>query len=413
MAIDFTLSETQLGIQASARDFAQRFLAPTAAAIDRAADPWDAFQATREAYREMAHAGFTKCFIPESLGGLGFSMVDIAIAAEELSQVELGAPSTMLASGLGLQPILQYGTDAQQRQFIKPFVDDNEGALLASLAFTDTAGGANYDSADPAGGMKTMARLEGDTWVINGQKHYTSNGAGWDKKGAHLFTVVCRIDSTKGADEALAVIAVPGNTPGIEVVSIYDKLGQRGICTPAVTFRNVRVPKANLIGTPGAIGKAIVDGAFAWTAALIGGACVGVMKAAFRHAFAAARDQKKLGAHPVIEHQTIGYRLVDMKMGIEAARYLTWKGCHDYDVSHSKDREAAIMTKVYASEMAVHVVQEAMRVVGIDSYIKDSPMGRLYRDVICFPLYDGSNDGVRRKQLHGLMLAPGYDAYGA
>lgn len=412
MSIDFTLSETQRDIQESARSFATRFLTPIGEKVDRISDPWDAFLATREAYREMAHAGFTKCFIPHEYDGLGFSMIEIAIAAEELARVDLNVATTLLGSGLGLQPILQYGTPEQKKRFLKDFADDAEGDLLASFAFTDVAGGANFDSNDPQGGMKTTATLENGYWIINGQKHYTTNGTGWTKRGAHLFTVVCRTDKSKGADESLAVIAVPGETPGIEVVSVYDKLGHRGVVTPAVNFTNVRVPANNLIGRPGLEGKKIVGGAFTWTAALIGGACVGVMKTAFEHALNFARTEKRLGAGPVIQHQSIGYRLADMKMGIEASRYLTWKGCHDFQQSNGKDEELAIMTKVYASEMCVKVVQEAMRVIGVDSYIKDSPMSLLLRDAICFPLYDGSNDGIRRRQLHALLQDPDFNPYG-
>jgi len=412
MTISFELSEGQRDIQNSARSFAQRFLTGMSQKVDAIKDPWEAFTSTREAYREMAHAGFTKCFIPQEYEGLGFSMVDIAIAAEELARVDLNVATTLLGSGLGLQPILQYGTPEQKKRFLKPFTDDNEGDLLASFAFTDVAGGANFDCDDPAGGLKTTATLEDGHWVINGQKHYTTNGTGWNKRGAHLFTVVCRTDKTKGANESLAVIAVPGETPGIEVVSVYDKLGHRGVSTPAVNFTNVRVPANNLIGTPGAEGKKIVGGAFTWTAALIGGACVGVMKTAFEHALTFARTEKRLGTHPVIDHQSIGYRLADMKMGIEAARYLTWKGCHDFEVSGGKNEEVGIMTKVYSSEMCVKVVQEAMRVIGVDSYIKDSPMPALLREAVCFPLYDGSNDGVRRRQLHALLQNPDFNPYG-
>jgi alkylation response protein AidB-like acyl-CoA dehydrogenase len=95
------------------------------------------------------------------------------------------------------------------------------------------AGGANFDSADPAGGMQTIARRDGDEWVITGQKHYTTNGTGWDKKGCELYTVVCRTDLAAGADDALAVIAVPGSAPGITVTDVYDKIGHRGVvgCT--------------------------------------------------------------------------------------------------------------------------------------------------------------------------------------
>jgi len=409
MAIDFTLSDTQREIQASARDFAARFLAPVAGRLAGITDPWESFLATRETYREMAHAGFTRAFIPEAHGGLGFSMLDFALAAEELARVDTNVPTTLLATGLGLQPIIRCATSAQQARFLRDFAADEEGELLASFAFTDVAGGANYDSNEPPAGIQTIARQDGDHWLINGQKHYTTNGTGWHRRGAHLYTVVCRTDRRKGADESLAVIAVPGDTPGIEVVGVYDKVGHRGVVTPAVNFTDVRVPCDNIIGSPGD-GRAIVNRAFSWTAALIGAACVGVMRAAFEHAHDFARQEKRLGAVPVIEHQNVGFMLADIKMQLEAARYLTWKACHDFDLTDGRSEELAVMTKVYCSELAVKVVYEAMQVVGVESYITDSPLSRLMRDAMVFPLYDGGNRGVRRRQLHDILRRPGYDS---
>ena len=179
MAIDFTLSDGQQELQANAKAFADGVLRPIVEGIDRAADPWESFLAGREAYREMARAGFTKSFIPVDHGGAGFSMLDFAIAAEELTCVDVNVPTTLLGSGLGLQPVIQYGTPEQKERFLRPFADDPEGDLLASYAFTDVGGGANFDSPDPAGGMQTIARRDGDEWVITGEKHYTTNGTGW------------------------------------------------------------------------------------------------------------------------------------------------------------------------------------------------------------------------------------------
>src|SRR6185312_6136855 len=127
---------------------------------------------------------------PADYGGAGFSMLDLAIAAEELTCVDVNVPTTLLATGLGLQPVIQYGTPEQKERFLRPFADDPEGDLLASYAFTDVAGGANFDSADPAGGMQTIARRDGDKWVITGEKHYTTNGTGWGRTGCELYTVV-------------------------------------------------------------------------------------------------------------------------------------------------------------------------------------------------------------------------------
>jgi len=241
-------------------------------------------------------------------------MLAFAIAAEELARVDVNVPTTLLATGLGLQPIIQFGTAEQKSRFLQPFVDDVDGALLASFAFTDVGGGADYDSEDPAAGIQTIARRDGDRLIITGEKHYTTTGTGWDGSGAHLYTVVCRTDATKGASESLAVVAVPGNSPGVEVVTVYDKLGQRGVVTPRVHFRDVDVPADNLIGQPGQ-GKRIISGAFSWTAGIIGAACVGVMRA-------------------------------DARMKIEAARYLTWKACHYFHTTHGQGEELAIMAKV-------------------------------------------------------------------
>ncbi len=409
MSIDFTLSPEQRQLQANARAFAEGVLAPVAEQLDAITDAAEAFYSTRAAYREMAKAGFTKSFIPTANGGLGFGLVDFAVAAEELARVEINVPTTLLASGLGLQPVIQFGDAAQRTLFLQPFVDDQDGSLLASFAFTEVAGGANFDSNDPAAGVQTFARRDGDSWVVTGQKHYTANGTGWDGKGAHLYSVVCRTDPTKGARDSLAVVMVPGNAPGVQVVDVYDKLGHRGVSTPRVHFEDVRVPANHLIGRPGQ-GLQIVSGAFSWTAALIGAACVGVMRAAFEYALDFARTERRLGSVPVIEHQNAGFMLADIKMRIEAARYLTWKACHYLEQTGGRGEELAIMTKVYCSELAVQVVYDAMRLVGVESYTKKTPLERLLRNAVVFPLYDGGNMGVRRRQLHAILSQPGYDS---
>ena len=251
MPIDFALSDSQRGLQRSAREFAERTLMPAAEAVDRAADAWGAFSATREAFRQLAQAGFATAFIPAEDGGGGLSLLDLAIAAEELSRADVNVPTTFLGNGLALYPVIHYGSPEQKQRFLRPFVNDTEGELLAAMAFTDVAGGANFDSADPGGGIQTIARLDGDEWVITGEKHYTTNGTGWDKTGCHLYTVICRTDPALPADKALAIIAVPGDSPGIRVADIYDKVGHRGVVSPRIHFDHVRVPAGNLIGETG------------------------------------------------------------------------------------------------------------------------------------------------------------------
>jgi alkylation response protein AidB-like acyl-CoA dehydrogenase len=411
MAIDFTLTPEQQALQADARGFAAAVLSEVRGLIDPLPRPEDRFFATQPIYAQMAKGGFVHALFPREYGGGGLSALDFAIAAEELTRVDINVPTTLLATGLGMEPILGFGTEEQKRQFVGEILAEPENRL-ASFAFTEVAGGANFDCPDPAAGVQTSARLEGDEWVINGQKHFTTNGSGWDGNGAHLYTVVCRTDLTKPPAESLAVIVVPGATPGVEVVGYLDTAGHRAVASPRVHFQDVRVPAGNILGKPGD-GEAICRRSFSWTAALIGAACVGVMRAAFDEAFEFTRTDKRSGNVPVIEHQNAGYMLADLKMRIEAARYLTWKACHQLDLTERRSDELAIMTKVYCSELAVQVVYDAMRLVGVNSYSDLSPLSGLMQDALCFPLYDGGNMGVRRRQLHTMFKTPGYDPMAA
>jgi nitroalkane oxidase len=218
VAIDFALSPEQEELRSNARAFADSVLVGVAERLDGIADPGEAFYAQREIYTEFAKAGFTRSFIPVEDGGLGFGTLAFAIAAEELARVDVNVPTTLLASGLGLQPVIQFGTPEQRQRFLRSFVHDVDGSLLASFAFTDAEGGANYDTDDPGGGIQTIARVVGDRLVVSGEKHYTTNGTGWDGNGAHLFSVVCRTDPSKGASDSLAVVMVPGDLDGVEVI---------------------------------------------------------------------------------------------------------------------------------------------------------------------------------------------------
>jgi nitroalkane oxidase len=411
MPIDFSLSDAQLKLQSDAREFAANVLGSVKITIADIARPEDRFYAIRPFYQKMIEAGFMKALIPAEYGGAEMSTIDFAIATEELTAVDINVPSALLATGLGLEPIIRFGSAEQKGRFLPPFLATG-GARLAALAFTEVTGGANFDSPDPSVGVRTFARREGDQWVISGQKHYTTNGTGWDGKGADIFTVVCRTDLDKPPQESLAIIVVPGDTPGIEIAGILDTVGHRAVISPRIHFNEVRVPAGNIIGRPGD-GIAMTAKTFAWTAALIGAACTGVMRAAFDCAFKFAKTDKRSGPVPVIDYQNAGYMLADLKMRIEASRYLAWKACHYFDSTGGEGLELAVIAKVYCSELAVQVVYDAMRLVGVDSYTDMLPLAGLMQDALCFPLYDGGNMGVRRRQLHNLFRTPGYDPMAA
>lgn len=407
MAIDFTLTKEQKELQASAREFAKNVLSDVGKAIMPYDRPEDRFEATKAFYSKLAEAGYVHALVPERYGGSGASNVDLALATEELTAVDINVPTTLIGTALGLEPLQLFGTDEQKMRFLPEFLE-NSNTNLASFAFTEVSGGSNFDSPDPSTGVQTHARLDGSHWIINGKKQYTTNGAGWEGEGPKLFTVVCRTDLSAPPQESLAIIVVPGDTPGIEVKGYIDTLGHRAVSSPIIHFDNVRVPAENILGNPGD-GIKMCRKTFSWTAAMIGAACTGVMRAAFGFTLSFAREERRGGVNPILDHQAVGYILADVKMKIEASRYLTWKACHLLETTDGEADELAIITKTYTSEQCVQAVWDCMRVVGVNSYTDLTPLAGLMQDAMCFPLYDGGNLGVRRRQIHSMLLNPRYD----
>jgi len=170
----------------------------------------------------------------------------------------------------------------------------------------------------------------------------------------------------------------------------------------------VAAPRHNLLGQEGG-GLALSAASFTGTAALVGILGVALMRAAFEFALHFARTERRGGIIPIIEHQAVGYALADAKMAIESARYLSWRACHAVDAQSPAADELAIQAKIYGSETAVRVITDLMRVVGIDSYDHEIPLGRLLQDALALPIFDGGNMGVRRRQLHTMLKRPEYD----
>ncbi|MGD9532110.1 MAG: acyl-CoA dehydrogenase, partial [Pseudonocardia sp.] len=261
----------------------------------------------------------------------------------------------------------------------------------------------NFDAPAPAEGVRTTAVLDGDEWVINGAKRWVSSAGGWDGRGPDLLTVVCRT----GADE-LSVIAVPGPVDGLTVEANLDLLGHRAHQIPVVTFRDVRVPRENVLGGEGA-GREVVAMSFTPTAALVGVFGLAKMRAAFEFALEFARTQARGGTGPILDHQAVGYALADAKGAMEAVRSLSWRACHALDAGSPGAAELALHAKIVGSETAVRVITDLMRVVGIESYSHEAPLAEILQDALVYPLFDGGNMGVRRRQLHALLADPGYD----
>jgi nitroalkane oxidase len=308
---------------------------------------------------------------------------------------------------LGLLPILLGGTPEQCGRLLAPFLKTG-GAPLAGFCFSEPGGSANAASPSPGEGVRTVAKLTGNDCTINGRKKWVSSATGWDRKGADILCVVCRTDPDAPPATGTSIIAVEGPTSGVKFERAIDSIGHRAHLVPVFGLQNVVASRHNLLGKEGD-GLALAMGAFTGTAALVGIFGVALMRAAFDFALKFAKTEKRGGVHPIIEHQAVGYALADAKTAMEAARYLSWRACHALDTQSPGGDELAIQAKIYGSETAARVITELMRIVGIESYDHDTPFGRLLRDALALPIFDGGNMGVRRRQLHAMLMQPAYD----
>jgi butyryl-CoA dehydrogenase len=410
MAIDFSLSREQHQLQLQCRKFAQDVLAD-AIKFEALATPEQRFLATKPTYEAMVAAGYLRKIIPVQAGGDCAGFVDMAILAEEFYSVNSSISLTLMGTVLGLLPILLGGTPEQVKRLLAPFLKTS-GAPLAGFCFSEPGGSANADSPLPGEGVRTTATLVGDSWVINGSKKWVSSATGWDRSGADVLTVVCRTDARSAENAGVSIIAVEAPSAGIRFERAIESVGHRAHLLPQWSFQDVTVPRANLLGKQGD-GLALAMGAFTGTAALVGIFGVALMRAAFDFSLNFARAEKRGGVHPIIDHQAVGYALADAKTAIEVTRSLCWRACHALDAQSPAAEELAIQAKIFGSETAVRVIIELMRVVGIESYDHQAPLGRLLQDALVLPLFDGGNMGVRRRQLHTMLMRPEYDALAA
>jgi len=407
MAIDFTPTAEQRELQLISRRFAHDVLAGARGAYEELPTPEQRFLATRPAYEAMVAAGFLRKCIPAPAGGENAGLLDMAIMAEEFYSVNASITLTLLGTVLGLLPILIGGTPEQCGRLLAPFLKAS-GAPLAGFCSSEPGGSANAASPPPGEGVRTTAKLRDDHWVINGRKKWVSSATGWDRKGADVLCVVCRTDPEAPPTSGVSIIAVEAPTPGIVFERAIDSIGHRGHLTPQFGLVNVAAPRRNLIGEAGG-GLALSSAAFTGTAALVGIFGVALMRAAFDFALHFARTERRGGIEAIIEHQAVGYALADAKTKIEAARYLSWRACHAVDTQHPAADELAIQAKIHGSETAVTVITDLMRVVGIDSYDNELPLGNLLQDALALPIFDGGNIGIRRRQLHTMLKRGEYD----
>jgi len=429
--IDFTLTPAQHEVLRAGRFFAQQHL--VIARNQYAFLPSDGisrFQSTQPTLATATSLGLVKALVPTALGGIGGTLVDSILITEELYAVEPSVSLTLLGIGLGLSPLLLAdfsGREELRTQILSPFLEPGDGtrAPLASFCFSEPSGSANYFTADGKGIQTTAIYDSGaDSWIVNGEKIWATSCCGWDTRGADLQVLVVRnpamelskIDSTMLIMLTRAVIDENrggGNPDCYSVVRHIPTPGHTASAGPHIRFINMRIPARYVLAT-GAEAVRIIIGTFTASAAIVGAMSVGIMRATFDAALQFARTSTTGGNFSVLEHQSPADVLVDIKCRIEACRALTWKSAASLDNGVVGADELAYEAKIYASEAAVKTVAEAMRVVGVRAYdAEETPFARLMADAMVLPIFDGGNQGIRRRQIQSIFQADGYEPWAA
>jgi alkylation response protein AidB-like acyl-CoA dehydrogenase len=407
MTVSFVLSPEQEQLKAVARGFAREQLRDLAAATRAERDPRTRALLLRPVFEKAVAAGFLKGLIPVPFGGTAAGGVDAAIFVEEWAAENPDFFISMAGPLIALMPVYQAGTPEQVERFVAPFLADS-GAPVAAMAFSEPEGSANFDLDGPGQGVRTTAVPDGDEWVVNGRKAWASHLCGWDGDGPDVMTIVCR---TPGGVSLL--VAEREHLAGhIEVEEYYDLPGLKGCLTTRIRLTDVRVPRGNLVGAEGQ-GVDLTRNAFFPSGASIGVFATAAMRQAFDIAYRFALTETRGGPVPIIDHQAVSDVLADAKGKIEAVRLLAWRALDAVLSMHPSGPELALHAKIFGSETAVEVINALIEIVGVTAYDEKFPIIRYLMDALAYPIIEGSNVGVRRRQLQALFRTPGYDPLSA
>ncbi len=378
--IGFDLTPEQKAIQEKARKFAREVISPVAAKHDREGTfPLDVME---KAHRE----GFFTPLVPKPYGGQGLGVLDNCIISEELAAGCMGMYVSIFVSTLALYPIIKFGTEEQKERFLRPFCSRFS---IASYCLSELSVGS-----DPAS-MRTTAALEGDHYILNGTKMWITNGG-----YADFYLVFATTDPQKRHKGIISLI-VPASLEGISHGEPIDKMGQRASNTTAVTFKNVKVPRENLLGgEEGGFKKAMA--ALDITRPMIAIGAVGIARTAMELATRYAMKRVQFGV-PIARHQAIQFMLADMAKDIEAARLLVYKAAWVADQGIRNSKEASI-AKAFAADMAMRVTTDAVQIYGGMGYTKWHPVEKLMRDAKVIQIYEGSAQVMRMIIARQLLL---------
>lgn len=376
----YNMDGSQQKVRDMAKEFGQKEIASVSVELDRRGEEFP-----RDLFKKMAKAGFMAYPMAKEYGGLGKSKIEYVTLIEEISWFDAATALIMAVDNLASYPIETFGSEEQKKKYLPQMAS---GEIIGAFGLTEPSAGSD------AANQKTTAELDGDSFVINGEKIFIMHG-----DVANLVVLFCKIVQEGEKDKVSAILLERG-TPGFSSEKLKWKMGMRTATTGRLKLENVRVPKSNLLGQAGKgfkMALKTLDGARIGVAAQ----AVGLAQRAFDESVKYAKSREQFGA-PIAKLQAIQWMIADMSARLEAARLLTYKAALMEDKGEPVNLAAA-QAKLFASETANFCVNKAMQIHGGYGYIGEfSEIEKLYRDQRVTEIYEGTSEVQR------LVIAANY-----
>jgi len=370
--MDFKLTEEQELVKQNMREFAQKYVDPIAAEIDESG------RFPAEVVSKLGEMGYMGMPYPVEYGGAGTDYLTYALAVEELSKSCAATGFTMsVHTSLAVGPINNFGNEEQKKKFLTPLC---QGKHLGAFALTEPGAGTDVN------GATTTAVLDGDEYVLNGTKTFTSNGP-----VADTFVTFAWTDKSAGA-KGMSAFIISKDAPGLRVGEHFMKMGIRASQTSEIIFKDCRIPKANLLGVEGQ-GLKIAMNCFDHGRIGIAAQAVGIAQAAMEESISYSKERVQFGK-PISKNQAIQWWIADMATDISCARFLYMHAAWLKDQGLPFTKEAS-MAKVFSAEMCMKHTIKAVQIHGGYGYIKGQKVERLMRDAKITEIYEGTSEAQR------------------
>ncbi|WP_081957219.1 acyl-CoA dehydrogenase family protein [Clostridium sp. HMP27] len=365
----FKTTEQHEDFRLKIRQFAEEQVKPIAFMLDQE----NKFPS--EVVSGLADMGVMGIPYAKEYGGAGLDVISYAIAVEELSRVDGGTGVILSAhTSLGTYPIAAYGTEEQKQKYLIPLA---KGEKLGAFGLTEENAGSD------AGGTETTAVLEGDYYILNGEKIFITNGGEAD------IYIVFAVTTPNIGTRGISAFIVEKGWEGFSFGKHYDKMGIRSSATAELIFNNVKVPKENLLGKEGEgfkIAMSTLDGGRIGIAAQ----ALGIAQGAYENALEYSKERVQFGK-PICQQQVIAFKLADMATKLRAARMLIYSAA-ELKQNHEHYAMEAAMAKQYASDVCLEIVNDAVQIFGGSGYLKGMEVERAYRDAKICTIYEGTNE---------------------